>query len=52
MTVAVFLLRFNGALNPVGKVGHLGIDAVLALPTAALAKGGDTVDSPPIVLLT
>ena len=48
----VLLLCLYCPLYPVGEVGHLGVDAVLALPAAPLPEGGDTVDRPPVILLT
>ena len=46
------LLGLDGALDPPGVVGDLGVDPVLALPTATLTKRSYSVDRPPVVLLT
>ena len=47
----LILPSLDSLLNPLGVVGHLGVDPVLALPAAALAKGGDPVYCPPVLLL-
>ena len=52
VAMPVLLLCLYCPLYPVGEVGHLGVDAVLALPAAPLPEGGDTVDCPPVILLT
>ncbi len=49
--MSILLLGVDGLLYPGGEVGHLGVDAVLALAAAPLAKRGDPVDRPAIVLL-
>ncbi len=49
--MSILLLGVDGLLYPGGEVGHLGVDAVLALAAAPLTKRGDPVDRPAIVLL-
>lgn len=46
------LLKRNDGLDPASEVWHLGVDAILALLSAAFAKTGDPVDGPPAVFLT
>ena len=41
------LLLVDGLLYPLTVVGHLGVDAILALLPTALPETGDSVHCPP-----